>query len=113
MRAGSPGVAGRGPEPFPPGLCHLLTHTCEHVFVTSQGSSATRFRRAIERRSLINAERAAREMRHVSLEQALQLVALYCEQDDPRAERAMVRWLSRLFAEKPLSFRLPPSASIS
>jgi hypothetical protein len=76
------------------------------VFVTSQGSPATRFRRAIERRSLINAELAAREMGHVSLEQALQLVALYCEQDDPRAERAMVRWLSRLFAEKPLSFSL-------
>jgi hypothetical protein len=45
-------------------------------------------------------------MGRVSLKQALQLVALYCEQDDPRAERAMVRWLSRLFAEKPLSFSL-------
>ena len=51
-------------------------------------------------------ELAAREMDRVSLEQALQLVALYCEQDDPRADRAMVRWLSRLFAEKPLSFSL-------
>jgi len=45
-------------------------------------------------------------MGRVDLEQALQLVALYCEQSDPRAERAMVRWLGRLFAEKPLSFAL-------
>ena len=39
--------------------------------MTAQGSPATRFRRAIERRSLINAELAAREMGRLSLEQAL------------------------------------------
>jgi hypothetical protein len=55
--------------------------------VTSQGSPATRFKRAIERRSLINAELAAREMGRLSLEKALQLVVLYAEQVDPRAER--------------------------
>ena len=31
---------------------------------------------------------------------------LYAEQDDPRAERAMVRWLGRLFLEKPMAFAL-------
>ena len=31
---------------------------------------------------------------------------LYAEQDDPRAERAMVRWLGRLFLEKPMPFDL-------
>jgi hypothetical protein len=72
----------------------------------SQGSPANRFRRAIERRSLINAELAARELGSLSLEQALQLVVLYAEQDDPRAERAMVRWLGRLFLEKPMAFAL-------
>ena len=61
------------------------------MFVTAQGSPRTRFRRAIERRSLLNAELAAREMGRLSLEQALALVVLYAEQDDPRAERAMVR----------------------
>jgi hypothetical protein len=62
------------------------------VFVTAQGSRRTRFRRAIERRSLSNAELAAREL----VEQALQLAVLYTEQeDDPRAERAMVKWLGR------------------
>ena len=74
--------------------------------MTSQGSPATRFRRAIERRSLINAELAAREMGKVTLEEALQLVALYSEQDDLRAERAMVKWLGRLFSEKQLGFAL-------
>jgi hypothetical protein len=58
----------------------------------------------IERRSLLNAELAAREMGKVTLEEALQLVALHCEQDDPRAERAMVKWLGRLFTEKQLGF---------
>jgi len=78
----------------------------EHVFVTSQGSPRARFRRAIERRSLLNAELAAREMGVVTLEEALQLVVLYAEQADPRADRAMVRWLGRLFVEKPMAFDL-------
>ena len=38
---------------------------------------------------------AAREMGRLPLEQALQLLVLYVEQDDPRAERAMVKWLGR------------------
>ena len=41
------------------------------------GITATRFKRAIERRSLINAELAARETARLSLEQALKLVVLY------------------------------------
>jgi hypothetical protein len=45
-------------------------------------------------------------MGNVTLEEALQLVTLYCEQADPRAERAMVRWLGRLFSEKQLGFAL-------
>ena len=45
-------------------------------------------------------------MARLSLEQALQLVVLYAEQDDPRAERAMVRWLGRLLLEKPMAFDL-------
>jgi len=74
--------------------------------VTAQGSPHTRFHRAIERRSLINAELAAREMGQVTLEEALQLVVLYAERADPRAERAMVRWLGRLFLEQPMAFDL-------
>jgi len=74
--------------------------------MTSQGSRATRFDRAIQRRSLINAELAAREMTTVSLSQALALVILYGEQGEPRFERAALRWLGRLFLEKPMPFSL-------
>jgi hypothetical protein len=42
----------------------------------------------------------------VTLEEALQLVVLYAEQADPRAERAMVRWLGRLFSEKRMELSL-------
>jgi len=42
----------------------------------------------------------------VSLEEALQLVVLYVEQDDPRAGRASVKWLGRLFIEKRLEVAL-------
>jgi hypothetical protein len=42
----------------------------------------------------------------VTLEEALQLVVLYAEQADPRAERAMVKWLGRLFSEKRIEFAL-------
>lgn len=38
-----------------------------HAFVTAQGSAATRYRRAIETRSLFPAELAAREMGHLPL----------------------------------------------
>ena len=49
---------------------------------------------------------ACREMGKVTLEEEPQLVVLYAEQDDPRAERAMVRWLGRLLLEKPMAFAL-------
>jgi len=74
--------------------------------VTAQRSPAVRFKRAIERRSILNAELAAREIGRLSLEDALALVVLYAEGNDPRAERAMVRWLGRLFLEKPMAFAL-------
>ena len=75
------------------------------MFVTSQGNPGGGSSRAIERRSLINAELAAREMGQVSLEDALGLVVLYAEQQEPRFERAALRWRSRLFLEKPMPSR--------
>jgi len=53
------------------------------MFVTAEGSPRARFRRAIERRSLLNAELAAREMGVVTLDEALRLVILYAEQARP------------------------------
>ncbi len=61
--------------------------------VTAQGSALTRFRRAVERKSLFNAELAAREMGRLDLEDALSLVLLYARADDPRFDRAATRWI--------------------
>ena len=69
------------------------------MFVTAQGSAATRFRRAIERKSVLNAELAAREMGHLDLGDALSLVLLYAAADDPRFDRAATRWIARFCVE--------------
>ena len=73
---------------------------CEHAFVTSQGSPQTRFRRAIESRSVLLAELAAREMSWLPLTDALKLVLLYADAEDPKFERAACRWLGRLALER-------------
>ena len=75
------------------------------MFVTAQGSPATRFRRAVERKSLLNAELAAREMGQLNLEEALSLVLLYAAADDPRFDRAATRWIARLCTEGSLPCR--------
>jgi hypothetical protein len=56
-------------------------------------------RRAIERRALWLAEDAAREMRDLSLEKALQLVHLYAERGSPKYEKAAMRFLRRYLDE--------------
>lgn len=75
--------------------------SCEHSFVTAQGSPLTRYRRAIESRSLLLAELSARVMNHVPLRDALGLLALYAAERDAKYERAAARWLARLALEKP------------
>jgi hypothetical protein len=69
------------------------------MFVTAQGSPASRFRRAVERRSLLNAELAARELGQLNLDDALSLVLLYAAADDPRFDRAATRWIARFCVE--------------
>jgi hypothetical protein len=69
------------------------------VFVTSQGSALTRYRRALERRHIFGAEIAAREMAYVSLRDALGLLALYASEDSPKYRKAATRWLGRLALE--------------
>jgi hypothetical protein len=65
----------------------------------------------VEKRSLVLAETAAFEMGVLTLEEALQLVVLYAEAADDKFERAAVRWLARLYAEKPsLPFSLAAHA---
>ena len=68
------------------------------MFVAAEVHAQVRFRRAIERRALWAAEDAAREMQQLSLEDALQLVHLYAEQDSPKFDPsgdALARALSR------------------
>ena len=73
---------------------------CEHLFVTSQASPSTRFRRALETRSVFLAELSAKEMGHVPLDDAVGLLLLYAEREPAKLERAALRWLQRLVVER-------------
>jgi hypothetical protein len=64
--------------------------------MTAQGSARTQYRRAIERRNLMGAEMALRDMGAVSLLEALDYLVLLAELRPERAERAAVRWHGRL-----------------
>jgi hypothetical protein len=69
--------------------------------MTSQGSAHGRFTRAIKTRSLFQAEAAARELRGLSLADALELVVLIAAQRPDRLERVAIRWHGRLEVETP------------
>jgi hypothetical protein len=73
------------------------------VFVTSQGSAYSQFKRALERRNVMVAWAMASELPKIDLGDALALVLLALEKDAPRFDRAAVRWHSRLCREAPLS----------
>jgi hypothetical protein len=73
--------------------------------MTVQGSSYARFRRAVDRRNLAEAEAAARDLTHLSLDDALQLVHLYAERSSPKFDRAALRWVARYVAEGRPSLR--------
>lgn len=70
--------------------------------MTSQGTAHGRFTRAIQTRNLFQAELAAREMRGLSLPDALELVILIAAVRPDRLERAAIRWHGRLEIELPL-----------
>jgi hypothetical protein len=72
---------------------------CEHLFVTSQGSAYSRFRRALDNRSAGLALASAAELRSVSLTDALELCLLLCEREPGRYERAALRWHGRYCRE--------------
>ncbi len=71
-------------------------------FVTLEGSAHTRFKRAVERGSILLAEMSAREMGYVDLEAALALAGLYAAEDSPKFGKAATRFLARLALERPL-----------
>jgi hypothetical protein len=73
----------------------------------AHGSPLPRFRRAVEHGSLIQAEAAARELGRLDLDDALRLVLLFRREGDRRFERAAVRFIGRVLAERPgLGFEL-------
>ena len=67
--------------------------------MTSEGRPYARFRRALEIRSVLQAESAARELGRPGLMDALDYLALLSQEAPERFERPARRWLSRLFAE--------------
>lgn len=67
--------------------------------MTSQGSAHGRFTRAIQQGNLWGAEMAARELRGLALDDALDLVALIARSRPDRLERAAIRWHGRLEVE--------------
>jgi hypothetical protein len=69
--------------------------------MTAVASPRVRFWRAIERRSLHQAEAAARELGQLRPEDALALTMLMLHKRDARAERAATRWVGRLIATDP------------
>lgn len=71
--------------------------------MTSQGSAHGRFVRAIERRNLVAAETAARELGHLAPGDALKLVLLYASIGSSKFEPAAVRWVARFALERACS----------
>jgi len=68
--------------------------------MTSAGHPYAVFQRALKNENLSVAEAVARELPHVSLEDALKLVHLYAEKESAKFERAAMRFLQRYLDEK-------------
>jgi hypothetical protein len=73
----------------------------EHMFVTSQGRSYGIFQKALQRRNVVAAVAAARELPQLSLLDALELTMLIARKDSIRYPRVAARWLQRLLDEYP------------
>jgi hypothetical protein len=71
--------------------------------MTSQGSAYGRLQRALGRGDLLAAETAARELGQLTLPNALRLLVLLAAEEPVRYDRAAVRWLERLLAERPIT----------
>jgi hypothetical protein len=68
---------------------------------TSQGRSHSIFKRALQRRNVVGALAAARELPHLSLIDALELTLLVARKDPRRHPRVAARWLQRYLDEDP------------
>jgi hypothetical protein len=68
---------------------------------TSQGHSYSIFQRAIQRRNVLAAVAAAKDLPQLGLADALDLTMLVARKDPQRHERMSARWLLRLLEEDP------------
>ena len=75
--------------------------SCEHTFVTVQGSPLTRLRRAIAGGDLLAARAAASDLRHIELDEAAPLLVLIASSDPAKLDAAAVRFLGRACLERP------------
>jgi hypothetical protein len=71
------------------------------MFVTSQGSAYTRFRRALATGNLLLIRAAAAELAHISLGDALVVCVAIRDAKPEQFERAALRWIARYCAERP------------
>ena len=69
------------------------------MFVTSDGSAYTRFRRALDAGNELLVITTARELPHIGLADALRVCLVFRDGDPERYERAAVRWLGRFALE--------------
>jgi hypothetical protein len=69
------------------------------MFVTSDGSPYSRFRRALETGNELLVLGAARELPQIALDDALRICLVLRDGDPGRYERAAVRWLGRFALE--------------
>jgi hypothetical protein len=73
------------------------------VFVTSQGTTYSQFKRALERRNFMLAWTMAAELPKVPLADGLELLLLANDVEPARFDRAVPRWHARLCSEQQLS----------
>jgi hypothetical protein len=73
------------------------------MFVTSQGTTSSQFKRALERRNFMLAWTLAAELPKVPLADGLELLLLANDVEPARFDRAVPRWHARLCSEQQLS----------
>jgi hypothetical protein len=74
--------------------------TAGRIFLTSQGSPYSIFKRALARGDLAGVRAAAAELPRVPLDDAFAICLLILEHQPNHYERAAVRWLARVMAER-------------
>ena len=92
-------------------VCPLSVLSCEHLFVTSQGSAYGRFRRALDGGNATIALAAAADLQHVGLADALELLLLLLESEPSRFGRLRCAGTAATAASSPTSTSVKPRPS--